>query len=135
VEFDMRVSRSVLDPIAFARSSLASGRARLDGSATIRGRKVLRIRVTSHPFGREVTHALYFADALTYRPVRIVFTRGYKPDTCGPPLLGLPAGGCSGGTLPSALIFDVVRYPYLPPSPENRKLADIRAQHPHAKIL
>ena len=135
LEFDLRVSRSVLDPVAFARTALASGRARLDGSATVQGREVVRIRVVSHPFGREVTDALYFADAKTYRPVRIVFTRGYKPDVCGLPLISLPAGGCSGGTLPSALVFDVVQYQHLAPTPENRKLADIRAQHPHAKIL
>jgi hypothetical protein len=130
-----RISRSDLDPVAFARTALASGRARLGGSAMIRGQKVLRIRVTAHPFGREVTDALYFVDAHTYRPIQIVFTRGYKPDLCGLPLINLPAGGCSGTTLPSALIFDVVQYEHLAPTSENRKLADIRAQHPHAKIL
>jgi hypothetical protein len=33
------------------------------------------------------------------------------------------------------LIFDFVRYQYLAPTPENRKLANIRAEHPHAKVL
>jgi hypothetical protein len=31
--------------------------------------------------------------------------------------------------------LDFTTYRYLPPTKVNRKLADIRAQHPHAKIL
>jgi hypothetical protein len=140
VQFDFRVSHSDLDPGGFVRAALASGRGRLDGSATIRGRKVLRIRVTAHRFGREVTDALYFVDGRTYRPVRIVFTPGYKTDLRGVPLtklaLGLSyGGGVSGVNLLTPLIFDFARYEYLPATANNRKLADIRAQHPHAKLL
>jgi hypothetical protein len=135
VVFDCRTSRSDLDPVAFAGAALVSGRAQLDGSATIRGQKVLRIRVTAHRFGHDVTDALYFVDPHTYRPVRIVFTPGYKPFLRGLPLIGLPGACGSGATLLSPLVFDFVRYRYLPPTPENRKLANIRAEHPHAKIL
>jgi hypothetical protein len=96
---------------------------------------VLRIRLTVHRFGRDLTDALCFVDPLTYRPVRIVFTPGYKPFLRGLALIGLPGGCGSGTTMLSALIFDFVQYQYLPPTADNRKLADIRAQHPHAKIL
>src|SRR5262249_30641575 len=114
-----------------------SGRAQLDGSATVRGQNVLRIRLTARRFGRDETDALYFVDPHTYRPIRIVFTPGYRTPNLRPlPLISLP-GACGRGaaTLPSPLTFDFVRYQYLAPTPENRKLADIRAQHPGVPIL
>jgi len=83
-----------------------------------------------------VTDALYFVDPRTYRPARIVFTPGYKPALLALPPVSFRLGyGAGAASLPSPLIFDFVRYQFLAPTPENRKLADIRAQHPHAKIL
>ena len=69
-----------------------------------------------------------------------VITPGYKTDLGGLPLVvfglsyGAP-GRSAGLNLISPWIFDVAQYQYLPPTPANRKLTDIRAQHPHAKIL
>jgi hypothetical protein len=131
------ITLSDLDPVGFIRAALASGRARVDGTATIRGRNVVRIRVTAHRYGRDVTDALYFVDAATDRPVRIVFPAATR-DVRGLPMINLPflADGTTswGGNL-SPIVIDFAQYLYLAPTTANRKLANIRAQHPHAKIL
>lgn len=74
--FQFRVAQSDLDPAAFIRTALRSGRAKLLGDAAIRGRKVIAIRLTTWfgtPMGRRLEPiALYYVDAHTYRPVRVV---------------------------------------------------------------
>jgi hypothetical protein len=77
--FQFRVRQSDLDPAAFIRAALKSGRAKLDGRATIGGRDVIRIQVSawfnsgySPPARLLEPIALYYADAHTYRPVRLV---------------------------------------------------------------
>jgi hypothetical protein len=92
VAFGFRVSQSDLDPAAFIRAALASGRAQLDGKTTIRGHDVLRIRVNSNLYGRSVLIALYFVDAHTYRPLRVVFTPGSRT---GASLRDLPQSSSS----------------------------------------
>jgi hypothetical protein len=74
--FQFRVRQSDLDPAAFVRTALRSGRAKLDGRTTIRGRDVIRIRVSAW-FDTMTARllepiALYYVDAHTYRPVRVV---------------------------------------------------------------
>jgi hypothetical protein len=76
--FSFRVRQSDLDPAAFIRAALESGRAKLDGRATIRGRGVIRIQLRTW-FNTMVPPAhvlqpiaLYYVDAHTYRPVRLV---------------------------------------------------------------
>jgi hypothetical protein len=131
--FQLRASQDVLDPAAFVRAALTSGRAQLDGRTTIRGRDVIRVRVSANVAGRRQLVAIYFADANTYRPVRIVivgfnFSQGFP---LGWRFLG-DALASNGGQFE---IVDFTTYRYLKPTTANRKLADIRAQHPHAKIL
>jgi len=74
--FQFRVSQSDLDPAAFIRTALRSGRAKLDGRATIRGRDVIRIQLSAWFYARtgRVLRpiALYYVNADTYRPVRVV---------------------------------------------------------------
>jgi hypothetical protein len=129
---DFRVSQSDVDPVAFVTAALASGHAQLAGRTTIRGREVLRIRVTSHPFFGSSRTELYFVDAHTYRPVRFVIAAGVRPFGRAP-VVDFFLRGVTGSPWP--VIFDFAKYRYLAPTPANRKLADIRAQHPHAKIL
>ncbi len=74
--FQFRVRRSDLDPAAFIEEALKSGQAKPDGRATIRGRDVIRIRVSAW-FTTSTARllepiALYYVDARTYRPVRVV---------------------------------------------------------------
>jgi hypothetical protein len=78
VAYPFRVKQSDLDPAAFIRAALASGRAKLDGRTTIGGRDVIRIQLSSwFNSGFPPAHvlepiALYYVDARTYRPVRLV---------------------------------------------------------------
>jgi hypothetical protein len=147
IVFDVPLSESDLDPVAFVRTALASGRARPDGSTTIHGHKALRIRILSSFSSTGEPAALYFVDAQSYRPVRVVIPAGFRP---GPPpgarpgtvahdtpLLSLVLGAPQSGpmSLRYALTYDFAAYRYLAPTSENQKLADIHAEHPHAKIL
>jgi hypothetical protein len=141
VALGFRVSQSDLDPVGFIRTALASGQAQADGRTTIRGREVLRIRVTSPLRGRRVPSALYYVDAHTYEPVRITIPPGdFKPRESlhGLPLIfvtALPYGLPDSGGNHFTLIYDFAKYQQLEPTTNNRKLTDIRAQHPHARIV
>ena len=141
VALGFRVSQSDLDPVGFIRTALASGQAQPDGSTAIRGRKVLRIRVTSQLRGRRVPIALYYVDARTYEPVRITIPPGdFKPRASlhGLPLIfvtALPYGLPDSAGNHFTLIYDFAKYQQLEPTANNRKLTNIRAQHPHARIL
>ena len=139
VAFYHPVSQSNLDPAAFVKKAIRSGRAQLDGGTTLRGHEVLRIRVSSTPlFGRPQTIALYFVDAHTYRPVRVALIATARPD---PYRVGFPLASLS--FLPSAVSFgfshafvcDFAQYRYLAPTAANRNLTNIRAAHPHAKVV
>jgi hypothetical protein len=74
--FPFRPTQSDLDPVAFIRTALGLGHAKADGSSTIRGHDVIRIRLSTWftaPTGRRLEPtALYYVDARTYRPVRVV---------------------------------------------------------------
>jgi hypothetical protein len=142
ISVDLRfpVSQSDVDPVSFIRAALTSGQARLDGKTRIRGRDVLRIRVNSSPFGHSVPTALYYVDAHSYRPVRVVFPPGVFT---GPSLRGLApifilflgyGGRPDVLGFHYALIFDFVEFRYLAPTADDRKLTNIQAAHPHARI-
>lgn len=141
VVFYRPVTQSALDPAAFIKAALTSGRARLDGSTTLRGGRVLRIELTATRSGEPI--AVYFVDAHTYRPVRIALLAAVPVD---PVRLGFPLASLS--FLPSAIslgfaphegrygfVCDFSEYRYVTPEPANRKLANIRAAHPNAKIV
>ncbi len=138
VAFYHPISQADLDPAAFIKKALTSGRAQLEGSTKIRGREVVRIRLSSRHSGQLVPIAVYYADARTYQPVRIIMLKTTRPD---PYLLGFPLGGISLSPdrpsigLAHSLACDFAEYRYLESTPANHKLANIRAVHPHAKIV
>jgi hypothetical protein len=146
VLFFAPITDAILDPGEYVKASLTSGRANVDGTTTIRGRRVVRIRIAGRPFSGQspyeipVTGALFFVDARTDRPVRIEVSAalpfrarvGY-PLTC----LGFVMGyGCQNNPGPHAKwVYDFTDYRYLPRSAVNRKLTNIRAKHPNAQIV
>jgi hypothetical protein len=143
VAFAFPISQSDLDPAAFIKNALASGRAKLDGTTKVGGRPVLRIRVSSRDGGRLVPIALYFVDAHTYRPVRaaILPTPRLDPNRLGFPLssFAFPQGGffldLSRVNRRYPFVGDFVEYRYFAATAANRKLANIQAMHPHAPIV
>jgi len=74
--FQFRVRQSDLDPAAFIKTALSSGRAKLIGKAMVRGHQVIVIRLSTWFNGTYARLlkpiALYYVDADTYRPVRVV---------------------------------------------------------------
>jgi hypothetical protein len=143
VSFSRPVSQLSLDPAAFIKDAITSGRAQLAGRSTLRGREVLRIRVSSSPFGHPQPIADYFVDAHTYRPVRVALIAAERADPyrVGFPLASLsflPSGvsfGFSHSNGRYAFVCDFEQYTYLAPTAGNRPLTDIQAAHPHAKIV
>jgi hypothetical protein len=140
VPFFAPVTDAILDPAAFVKAALSAGRAKVDGKATIRGRRVVRIRVLGRPTLHTVTTALFFVDARTYRPVRIELNAGLPfRSRVGYPLTCLTFAmiyGCNNNPGPhAAWVYDFAEYRYLPRTAANRKLADIQAMHPNAKIV
>jgi hypothetical protein len=138
VAFYHPISQSDLDPAAFIKKALTSGRAQLQGRTTLRGRDVVRIRLSSRFSGRLTPIAIYLVDARTYRPVRITMLATTRPD---PYLLGFPLGGDSLAPyrpvmgLEHSFVCDFAQYRYLAPTRANQKLANIQSVHPHAKIV
>jgi hypothetical protein len=108
------------DPVGALRSAIAEGRARLAGKTRLAGHTVQRIDfllaqqlpagAPPLPSGHRVVHAEAFAyvEPTTFHPVEIVY----------------------GGQADRFLAYD-----YLPANAANLALADIRAQHPQARIL
>jgi hypothetical protein len=139
VPFWKPITQAILDPAAYVRASLTSGRATADGSTTIRGRRVLRIRIASHPPFHSVTGALFYVDARTYRPVRIELNANLPFESrVGYPycLTFAMLYGCNNNPGPHAMwVYDFTDYRYLPRTAANRKLANIQAMHPNAKIV
>lgn len=137
VVFELPVKQSHLDPAAFIKAALTSGRAKPDGKTTLQGREVIRIRVISHRYGKPETVAIYFVDAHTYRPVRIVITQrgGFLVLGFRLPNLSVIQTPSFTHFLKGQPIFNFSEYRELRPTASNRKLANIRAQHPNAEIV
>ncbi len=108
------------DPVGVLRGAIAEHRARLAGTTKLGGRTVQRIVIFLPPRlpaaapplppGAPVVHSadLAYVEPKTFHPVEIVF----------------------GGE-----IYRFLAYEYLPASAANKALTDIRAQHPHARII
>jgi hypothetical protein len=108
------------DPVGVLREAIAEHRAHLAGITQLGGQTVQRIviflppqlpaAVPPLPPGAPVVHTadLAYVEPKTFRPVEIVF----------------------GGQ-----IYRFLAYKYLPASAANQALTDIRAQHPHARII
>ncbi len=110
-----------LDPYGNLRQAIDDGTAQLEGRTVLNGRKVERIR-------QDCNHAKFpmcldpiyvYVDPETFKPLRSLSGPGLRPG---------PGASCTA----PCWIQDFVTYEYLPGTPENRALADIRAQHPDA---
>jgi hypothetical protein len=138
VPFRLPIAEASLNPAAFIRAAINSGRARPDGTSTLAGRKVIRIVVTSRLSGRAVGSTLYFVDAHTYEPVRVIVSAAVPNGSpIGFPmasLVALPYGQFPEPKRPYVLVFDFAQFHYLAPTAKNRGLANIRTQHPGVKI-
>jgi hypothetical protein len=137
--FDSPVGRLQLDVAGLIRQAIRSGRARVDGTAVVVGRSVVRIRVFADVYGRLQTVALYFVDAKTFRPVRVEITAVeplFYQAIPGFPLLYLTS--IQRSSLPGMLgiyVLDFDTYRDLTPTPANQRQTSIQAAHPRAKIV
>ena len=114
-----------LDPISLIKRELQTGTAKLIARQTLNGRAVYRIVITE----LHATTTL-FVDAHSYQPVRSerVLFLGNTPIALFPQKPRTPLSTAWRTTT------DYLSYSYLPASKTNRALANIRAQHPHARI-
>jgi hypothetical protein len=137
--FSSRLKRSQLDVTEFIWQAITSGRAKVDGTAVLNGRPVVRIRILAHGYGRVVSNVLYFVDATTYRPVRVEMINNaplLNQTSPGFPLLTLtPLQTSSLPDFPGRYVLDFDAYRYLTPTPANEGLTSIQSAHPRAKIV
>jgi hypothetical protein len=139
VAFDSPVGRLQLDVAGLIRQAITSGRAKVDGTAVVHGRSVVRIRLVAEVYGRLRTVALYFVDATTYQPVRVEINAIeplFYQAIPGFPLLYLTS--IQDGSIPGMLgryVLDFDDYRDLAPTAANKRLTSIDAAHPRAKIV
>jgi hypothetical protein len=105
VETPASSAPALVDPIAGVREELARGGAKVAGTATIDGKALYEIELSTGVVG-------YF-DTTDYRPMYLD-----NPQADG-----------------SVVRTRVVTYEELPMTPDNAKLLSITAQHPHARVL
>jgi hypothetical protein len=139
VIFQHPVRQADLDPAAFVKQALTSRHARVDAPWAVRGRDAIRIRVSHVLYGKLEPIGDYFVEQGTYRPIRVVVD-ATRP-SAGEPLAGMPLISLTlvqGATLPQSggrFVFDFTKYGHLAPTTANRRLTDIRAAHPGAKVV
>ncbi len=118
------VAKGEFDPVAIVRGALAAGTAHAAGSAVVSGKKAVRIELTA--LDRQGTRgtAVYYVDPKTYRPIGIDCPQLVE--------LRLPFEPVFGNGIYNVRVrFSV--FEYLPATPENLELANIRAMHPTAR--
>jgi hypothetical protein len=112
-----------LDPYGGIRQAIDEGTAHHEGSTVLDGRTVERIRIDCTKEQRAkypICDPRYaYVDPETFLPVRTLAGPGLRPG---------PGATCTAPCFSQ----DFVTYEYLPGTPANRALADIRAQHPDA---
>jgi hypothetical protein len=133
------VKRSDLDVAEFVWQAITAGRAKVDGTTYLHGQLVVRIRVFARISGYLEGVGLYFVDAQTYKPVRVVVDlrkHFFNEAVPGFPLLALtPVESSSLPTAYGRYVFDFNEYRHLSPTSANNNLANIREAHPKAKIV
>jgi hypothetical protein len=108
------------DWLAKVRQAIDDGTAHLEGRTVLDGRTVERVRIDCADKGFPSCDPLYaYVDAETFAPVRTMTGPGLRPG---------PGASCTA----ECFFQDFATYEYLPGTPANRALADIRAQHPDA---
>ena len=105
-----------VDVAATIRSLISSGQAQVDGSAVVDGVPAYVLSVSGQPSGSGVANATYDVAKSDYRPLLIQGTVG-----------------CEQGQCPETVQFQT--YEYLPETPANLSLLDLRAQHPGATVV
>jgi hypothetical protein len=108
------------DPFGHLRQAIEDGTAHREGTAVLDGRTVERIRIDCDHAKFPGCGPIYaFVDPETFLPVRTMAGPGLRPG---------PGASCKA----PCFFQDFETYEYLPGTPANRALADIRAQHPDA---
>jgi len=119
------ITTGEFDPVAIVRRALAAGTARVAGTAVVDGRQTTRIELSALDRHSTRGTALYYVDPNTYGPIGIDFPHLVELRRPFEPVFG-------NGIYRVRIRFSA--FEYLPATPENRKLADIRAMHPTAKV-
>jgi len=119
-----RMSREPVDPVTGLRDALDAGTAHDEGRTQLEGRTVERIRIDPPsncqfpPCPPEAGYA--YVDPKTFYPVRTESPQGFIAQVGGPVLVRFH------------VVERILTYEYLPRTPANLALTDIRAQHPNA---
>jgi hypothetical protein len=112
------------DPVAALRQAISEGRAHDEGITQLDGRTVRRIRVDGPEEcptpGCEGDPEYHYVDPQTFYPIQVESPHGYAIPSPGDPVVRFHS------------VLRWLTYEYLPGTPANRALADIRAQHPNA---
>ena len=112
-----------LDPVKELREAISEGRAHDEGETQLDGRTVERIRIDPPPgcpvpgCSRDPSYA--YVDPDTFDPVQVESPHGYI----------VPPGG---PVVRLHMVMRTLTFEYLPHTPANLALTDIRAQHPNA---
>lgn len=112
------------DEVAALVAAIAEGRAHDEGETQLDGRPVHRIRMDPDPRSecpfascpRDPAYA--YVDSATFRPIEIRGHGGFFPP--------------GGDPIWFRAVVRYLTYEYLPRTPANLALADLRAQHPDA---
>jgi hypothetical protein len=111
-----------LDPVTDLREAISAGRAHDEGKTQLAGRTVERIRIDppsvcpGRTCPREPAYA--YVDPDTFYPIEL-----HGPGAIAPP---------GGPVVRLHMVMRTLTFEYLPGTPANLALTDIRAQHPNA---
>jgi len=108
------------DPYGGIRQAIENGTAHAESRTVLDdGRTVERIRIDCPAMNTPCGSSYWYVDPATFLPVRTMSGPGLRP---------VPGASCAA----ECYVQDFETYEYLPGTPANRALADVRAQHPSA---
>ncbi len=109
-------SHTPVDQPATLRSLIASGQAQVTGSTVVDGVPADVLSLTNQPAGGGLENGTFDVAKSDYRPLLVQTTVA-----------------CAQGQCPETMRYET--YEYLPATPANLALLDLRAQHPQAKVV